>query len=332
MGIPLLSVCLLTYNHVKYIKESIDSVLMQKVNFSWELIIADDFSTDGTRAILLEYKKKYPNLIKLILQEHNVGPLNNFKDLLNAPKSKYIAYFEGDDYWTDPYKLQRQVDFLEENPDYGMTYTKVQFFIQKKGKFSDVLGGNKETFEELLLENTIPALTTCFKSDLWRLYMEEISPLEQNWLMGDYPLWLYISYKSKINFETAITGVYRVLENSASHSTDLNKSIAFIKSYFEIGAFFIHKYCPDNDSIIRSFDINHSWTLFRLWGKYRLPQLIKQVEEIIKYISDDQSIKLRIMRMTISLPFFKYLFFIYDRSGVPILGMKMKQIMKYCGY
>ena len=116
MRTPLLSVCLITYNHVKYIRAAIDSVLMQKVDFPWELIIADDFSTDGTREIVLEYKEKYPDFIKLILQEKNVGGAKNFMDLMSAPKSKYIAYIEGDDYWTDDLKLKKQTSLMLENP------------------------------------------------------------------------------------------------------------------------------------------------------------------------------------------------------------------------
>jgi len=110
---PILSVCLITYNHVKYIEQAIEGVLMQQVDFSFELVIADDFSTDGTRELLLAYKKKYPELIKLILQKKNVGPAKNWMNLITFPQCKYIAYFEGDDYWTDPYKLQKQVDYLE---------------------------------------------------------------------------------------------------------------------------------------------------------------------------------------------------------------------------
>ncbi len=118
MNSPLLSVCLITYNHAKYIRQAIDGVLMQKVNFEWELIIADDCSKDDTREILLEYKEKYPDFIKLILQEKNVGAAKNWMDLITSPQSKYIAYFEGDDYWTDENKLQKQVDFLEKKPQY----------------------------------------------------------------------------------------------------------------------------------------------------------------------------------------------------------------------
>ena len=113
---PLLTVCLITYNHAKYISQAIEGVLMQQVTFPWQLVIADDFSNDGTREIVLSYQKKYPDFIHLILQEKNVGPARNWLDLINYPDSKYIAYFEGDDYWTDPLKLQKQVNFLENNP------------------------------------------------------------------------------------------------------------------------------------------------------------------------------------------------------------------------
>lgn len=113
--LPLISVCLITYNHKNYIGQSIESVLMQKTSFRWELIIADDYSTDGTRDILLDYQRKYPDLINLILQEHNVGAARNWMMLMERPTSKYVAYLEGDDYWIDPLKLQKQVDVLESN-------------------------------------------------------------------------------------------------------------------------------------------------------------------------------------------------------------------------
>lgn len=120
---PLVSVCLITYNHSKYIRQAIDSILMQQVDFGWELVIADDFSTDGTREILQEYKNKHPDFIQLILQPTNVGAGKNWLKLLSSANNKYIAYLEGDDYWTDPLKLQKQVDFLEANQDYSLCFT-----------------------------------------------------------------------------------------------------------------------------------------------------------------------------------------------------------------
>ena len=119
---PLLSVCLITYNHASFIRHAIEGVLMQQVNFDWEFIIADDCSTDDTRAIVLEYAEKYPILIKPLLQEKNVGAAKNWLDLLGAAKGNYIAYFEGDDYWIDPCKLQKQVDYLELNPSVSLCF------------------------------------------------------------------------------------------------------------------------------------------------------------------------------------------------------------------
>lgn len=118
----VLTVCLITYNHEKYIAQAIESILMQKTTFDWELVIADDCSKDATRDIILKYKEQNPNKIKLIFQEKNVGPAQNFIDLITSPRSKYIAYLEGDDYWTDEFKLQKQVDVIIKNKDCVIVY------------------------------------------------------------------------------------------------------------------------------------------------------------------------------------------------------------------
>jgi glycosyltransferase involved in cell wall biosynthesis len=121
---PVVSVCLITYNHAQYIREAIDSVLEQNTTFPRELIIADDCSTDGTRDVLKEYRDRYPDRIRLILQEHNVGPAANWIGLMNAATGAYASYLEGDDYWTDASKLQKQVSFLEAHPDYVLCFTR----------------------------------------------------------------------------------------------------------------------------------------------------------------------------------------------------------------
>src|SRR5690606_9591901 len=121
----LVSVCILTYQHALYIRECLDSVLSQKVDFAWEIIIGEDESTDGTRGICLEYAKKYPDLIRLFLRSRRdvmcvsgkpTGRYNMIENI-KAARGKYIALLEGDDFWIDSFKLQKQVDFLEENPD-----------------------------------------------------------------------------------------------------------------------------------------------------------------------------------------------------------------------
>ena len=115
-----LSVLVVTYNHEKFIAQALDSILMQKPNFDYEIVIGEDCSNDGTRDIVAEYKKKYPDRIRLLLNESNIGAGKNFKQTYEACSGEYIALLEGDDYWTSPDKLQKQVDFMDENLDFAI--------------------------------------------------------------------------------------------------------------------------------------------------------------------------------------------------------------------
>ncbi|MDR6966991.1 glycosyltransferase involved in cell wall biosynthesis [Flavobacterium arsenatis] len=121
---PLVSICSLTFNHADYIRRCLDGFLMQKCNFKFEVLIHDDASTDGTSDIIMEYQAKYPDIIKPIIQTENQWSKgikgHNFRHNLPRAEGKYIAICEGDDYWIDPQKLQKQVDFLEKNPEYSL--------------------------------------------------------------------------------------------------------------------------------------------------------------------------------------------------------------------
>ncbi len=124
---PLISICIITYNHGNFIGEAIESILMQNFKQPYELIISDDFSTDGTTEAILEYQKKYPDLIRVFLSKKNLGHYTGNGRLslirsIQACRGKYIALLDGDDYWTDPFKLQKQFEFLEANPDFSMCF------------------------------------------------------------------------------------------------------------------------------------------------------------------------------------------------------------------
>lgn len=226
---PLLSVCLITYNHVNYIEQAIESVLMQQVNFPWELIIADDFSIDGTRQIVLSYQKKYPEIIKLILQEKNTGAAQNFMDLITYPASKYIAYFEGDDYWTDPNKLQKQVDFLQANDDYAICFhsVKIENSIKNITQYSDRNLKTESTIFDYATKNYIPTPSVLFRNcDLTNYHQ-----WAQKCLIGDYVLFLYIAQFGKIHFIQEDMAVYRVHASSAWNGIDYNVSLLnYVKS------------------------------------------------------------------------------------------------------
>lgn len=114
----MISVCCITYNHEKFISKAVDGFLMQRTNFKYEILIGEDCSTDGTRAILDKYTEKYPDKIKIITSKNNVGANNNAIRTIKAAKGRYIAFCDGDDFWIDPNKLQKQVDFLERSPNY----------------------------------------------------------------------------------------------------------------------------------------------------------------------------------------------------------------------
>lgn len=114
----MVSICCVTYNHEQYIGQALESFLLQETNFTYEIVIGEDHSTDHTRAVIESYMASYPGMIRLIAQEHNLGPISNQLAVHDAARGKYIAMCDGDDFWTDQTKLQRQVDFLEHHPDY----------------------------------------------------------------------------------------------------------------------------------------------------------------------------------------------------------------------
>src|SRR5215208_3554649 len=143
----LVSVSVITYNHERFIVQALESILIQKVNFKYEVIIGDDCSTDNTRKILEEYAVKYPDRIKLILHEkkgEGIPGKLNFISTIEAARGKYIALLDGDDFWTDESKLQKQVDFLEKNPGYSICFHKASILYDGTDTFSyrDV---NKDT-------------------------------------------------------------------------------------------------------------------------------------------------------------------------------------------
>ncbi|MDY6148164.1 MAG: glycosyltransferase [Porphyromonas sp.] len=248
ISLPLVSVCTLTYNHVPYIRQCIEGVLMQRTTFPIELIIHDDASTDGTAGIIREYQEKYPDVIISIFQKENqYSKQVPISTTYVWPKirGKYVAICEGDDYWTDPLKLQKQVDYLEAHPGCGLVYSSVRFFHQKKGKFRSEFVSQVE-LDDLLLKNSIPTLTTCFRTDLLRDYEREMLPeLPAKMPFGDYPIWIFMAMKSSIRCFSEIMGVYRVLENSASHHTSVERDVDFKNKVLEFQLFIINRFFPE---------------------------------------------------------------------------------------
>ncbi len=205
----LVSVACITYNHEKYIEDAIEGFLVQETDFPFEILIHDDASTDNTANIVREYAEKYPNIIKPIFQKENQYSKGKkiFPIVTHLCAGDYIAICEGDDYWTDPKKLQTQVVFLEENPDYVITYTAVKAF-DENGVIETYVGGALNDLSEKQLKRASPinTLTTCFRNVI-NEYPPEFSIAK----IGDLTTWSFLGAHGKGKFISEIKpSAYRV--------------------------------------------------------------------------------------------------------------------------
>ena len=172
-GVPLVSISSMTFNHAPFIRQCLDSLLMQKTNFPLEILIHDDASTDGTKEIVEEYVSRYPDLIFPIFQKENQYSkgVRGIMSRYNYPRARgrYIAICEGDDYWTDPLKLQKQVDFLEAHDEYVLTFHDFKI-VTEQGKVIDenpLPAEQKKdaSRKDLILGNRMTmTLTLCFRN------------------------------------------------------------------------------------------------------------------------------------------------------------------------
>jgi glycosyltransferase involved in cell wall biosynthesis len=278
IDIPLVSIQCATYNQQAYIARALDGFLKQKTDFPFEVIVHDDASTDETAKIVREYEKRFPHIIKPIYEIENQyskhdGSLRRIID--KACKGKYFAICEGDDFWTDPLKLQKQIDYLEKNESCGLVYAKCKYFYESERTLSKKFyGGPNETFDDLIKLNTIPTLTVVYRADLYFRYLKEIVPENKKWGAGDLPTWLWFSCRSKIHFIDECVGVYRYTNNSASHGENVEKQIQFKCRMVDVKSFFLRwqgrsvsdKWMVYSKSVLklRVYAINRCYKLFLL--------------------------------------------------------------------
>ena len=219
-----ISICCITYNHEKYIAQAIDGFLMQKTDFELEIILGDDCSIDNTNNICVDYQKKYPDKIKLIRNQENIGMTPNFVQSLKRCDGKYICLCEGDDYWTDPFKLQKQIDFLEANPEYILCSANAQVLNSTGEPFRNIYCdfGRNRSFNQIgiVMEFYCPTMSMVFRNQL-----DDIP----NWFCevksGDTFLHLLLSRYGKFYYMDFIAGVYR--QHDKGISNNINKVLWF---------------------------------------------------------------------------------------------------------
>lgn len=205
------SIFMLTYNQEQFIAQTIESIVMQKTNFKYQLVIGEDCSTDATYSICKSFEEQYPDKIKLLpSQSKNIGLINNYVRTIKECNGKYIAICDGDDYWIDENKLQKQVDFLEANLDYSIVYTGFNKLYPDGTLKKAVLSftNQESSFTDLIYNNYIPSVTVLFRNN------KDFSKLPTwitNFPYGDWPTYLWlIKDEGKIYFLDEVTAVYRM--------------------------------------------------------------------------------------------------------------------------
>lgn len=205
-----LSVLVITYNHEKFIAQALDSVLMQAVDFDYEIVIGEDCSIDGTRQIVLAYRDQHPDKIRLLLPEKNLGMHRNFVETYRACRGEYIALLEGDDYWSSSEKLQRQVDFLDVNPGCAICFHPAAIITAGDPSASIVIpdGFSRalSTLEDLVVENFIPTCSAVARGGLVADFPDWFFTLRQ----GDWSFHMLNAQHGDIGFLKDAMAVYRV--------------------------------------------------------------------------------------------------------------------------
>lgn len=224
---PLVSACLITYNHERFIEDCINGALKQILDCPYEIVIGEDCSTDQTRILCRRYEKSNKPKIRMLSGPKNLGMMGNWIRSIGACRGKYIAICEGDDYWVDPHKLRKQVDFLENHPDYGMVYTDMR--IVDEGGEEIQLPGLEDfrskyrsgaVFYDLLSMNFIPTLTVVFRKNV--IDWSAIGDHELSYIY-DYWYWLRMAVRHKVHFLNERTACYR------QHEMNITKTDYIVK-------------------------------------------------------------------------------------------------------
>lgn len=232
---PLVSIRCLAYNHEKYIRDALEGFIMQKTTFRFEAIVHDDASTDNTAAIIREYAEKYPDIIKPIFETENQYSKHDgsLARIVNAAcKGKYIALCEGDDYWTDSYKLQKQVDFMESHSEYTMCFhNAIEHF--ESGKIIDrpfsTIKDKDYTGVEIYKKWIVPTASVLLRKDIFFSEFYQKAKSNKDFIYGDIVLFLSCAHQGKVKGMSDCMSVYRRHEGGMVYIQSYNQDLSRLK-------------------------------------------------------------------------------------------------------
>lgn len=227
---PLVSVIILTYNQERYIAQGIESILSQKTEYSYEIVIGVDGGTDNTRMICESYASKYPNII--VLPDYgNQGVTANFVNCVRAASGKYLMNCDGDDYWHNPNKIQLQVDFMERHPECIVCHTDLDVLNDRTGKVRHRINQHNGVIPpEGMIQNEvlsgryhIVSSTECIRKESFDKYIPKDKYIELGFLMEDWPTLFILSAYGEIRYIPVSTATYRVGQESLTNCLDYDK-------------------------------------------------------------------------------------------------------------
>ncbi len=225
-NIPKVSVCVVTYNHEKYIKECLESIVTQKCDFDFEVIVGEDCSTDNTRAIVQEYANKYPNIVKPIFHEKNIGAMNNFLEVHKKAEGQLIASMDGDDFWYQG-KLAYQVEIFDKNPDIVQIWHCADVIDHESSKIKLFPSKMARLFYPKYINTKDIALSYALvgqrSTQMFRAETYDINLLPTNAL--DYYGAFLISLNGKSFYSKKVFGAYRVVANNSLTTNTSNKRL-----------------------------------------------------------------------------------------------------------
>lgn len=230
---PLISVIVVTYNHEKYIRQALDSIIAQETDYPFEVIIGEDFGPDGTRAICEEYAAKYPN-VRLAPQDHNLGVTANWINCIQHSKGKYFIDCAGDDYWQNPKKIQLQADFMEANPDCVVCVTEYDTLYESTGKIihnTYATNGIKPIegrIQKEVLSGTsnVNGGSLCIRRETFDKYVPVQDFVRLAFPREDWPTLLILTSHGDLRYLPISTMTYRVGQESITRTSNYEKVIA----------------------------------------------------------------------------------------------------------
>jgi len=223
--LPLVSIICITYNQVRYIEQTLDSMLAQRTTFPFEVLVGDDCSTDGTADIIAEYAARDPRIVA-VLRQANIGPNPNFEDLARRARGRFVAVCEGDDYWVDRQKLQKQVDFFEANPEYTVCFHKLRVLHEDHPDIEEFFPERCQrelTLDQLARQNCIQTNSVMYR---WRFGAERPFTIARELVPGDWYTHLLQAKVGRIGYLDEVMAVYRRHANGmwSPYATELARS------------------------------------------------------------------------------------------------------------